>query len=118
MQVEQNCPKIRRRDPGSMLLSQIKVLAGNSASVSMERERPWASITFSGTRHRYMIDGSKIADLVTVQNLAKTLPDHEFTIPGHFVADILVTELSSGCLLVEALSIIDPIEYSDADTGG
>ena len=45
-----------------------------------------------------------------MQKLARALPDHEFAIPGHFVADLLIIERSATRLLVEALTIIDPLE--------
>ena len=102
-----------RKDPGSLLVRQIEALAGNRASVTLERERPWASITFSGTRHSFAIRWTDPADLAALQNLATTLPVHEFAIPGHFIADLLVTEQTETHLLVEALSIIDPVESND-----
>lgn len=98
-----------RRDPGSVLASQIEILAGDRASVMLERERPWASITFAGTRHSLTVNWTGAVDLADLDNLAKLLPAHEYSIPGHFVADILVTEQSKTRLLVEALSIIDPV---------
>ncbi len=99
-----------RRDPGSSLAGQIEALAGDRAVVTLQRERPWASITFSGTRHSLSIEWAGEADLAAVENLATVLPVHEFTIPGYFVADILITEQSTTHLLVEALSIVDPVE--------
>ena len=102
--------KSRRRDPGSLLSSQIESLAGDRASVTLKRERPWASITFAGTRHSLAVNWAAGTDPATVENLAEALPAHEFSIPGHFVADILVTEQSKTRLLVEALSIIDPVD--------
>lgn len=105
-------PKTRRRDPGSLLASQLEALAGSRARVTLKRERPWASITFSGTRHSFAVDWPGAAESGDMENLATALPDHEFAIPGYFVADILVTEQSEARLLVEALSIIDPIENS------
>ena len=102
----------RRRDPGSLLASQMEALAGGQVSVTLKRERPWASITFTGMRHSFAVDWAGATNPNEKENLAKTLPDHEFTIPGYFVADILVTEQSKERLLVEALSIIDPVERS------
>lgn len=102
--------KSHRRDPGSLLASQIEALTGGRAEVTLKRERPWASITFAGTRHRLAVDWTGATDLAVIENLARTLPDHEFSIPGYFVADILVTEQSKNQLLVEVLSIIDPVD--------
>jgi hypothetical protein len=100
------CP----RDPGWSLTRQIEALADGHARVILKRERPWASITFAGTRHSFAIDWEGAVDPDEIQKLAEALPDHEFSIPGHFVADMLVTDQSEMRLLVEALSIIDPLE--------
>tara|TARA_R110001606_G_scaffold43360_3_gene114910 strand:- start:8521 stop:8814 length:294 start_codon:yes stop_codon:yes gene_type:complete len=91
-----------------MIVSQIKALTGHHASVTLTRERPWASITFAGTRHSFAVDCSGDPETERMQNLVKALPDHEFAIPGYFVADILVTGQSEKQIFLEALSIIDP----------
>jgi hypothetical protein len=103
-------PKGCRRDPGSLLAGQLKTLVGDRAAVSLQRERTWASITFTGTRHCLAVDWADTADLTEIRKFAATLPDHEFIIPGYFIADILVTKQSKTQLLVEALSIIDPVD--------
>jgi len=110
MPVERARLKARPQSPGSLIARQIEALAGNRVSVTMKRERPWASITFAGTRHSFAVDWEGTAKPDVMHNLAKALADHEFAIPGYFVADILVTEQSDLQLLVEALSIIDPVE--------
>lgn len=57
------------------------------AEMHSSRERPWASVTFTGARHWFALSiGPARADAV-----AELLPDHEFEIPGHLVADIVVT---------------------------
>lgn len=102
--------KAHRQDAGSLLAGQIGAMTGDRASVTLKRERPWASITFAGTRHSLVVDWPGATGPGDMENLAKALPDHEFAIPGHFVADILVLEQSESRLVVEALSIIDPVE--------
>lgn len=110
MQDEHAPLKTSPRDPGSLLARQIEALAGGQARTTLKCERPWASITFAGTRHSFAIDWKDTIDTEEMQKLADALPDHEFSIPGHFVADMLVTEQSEMRLLVEALSIIDPVK--------
>jgi hypothetical protein len=57
------------------------------AEIPESRERPWASVTFTGARHWVALSvGPARADAV-----ASMLPDHEFDLPGHLVADIAVT---------------------------
>lgn len=56
------------------------------AEMRGSRERPWASVTFTGARHWFALSvGPARADFITT-----LLPDFEFDIPGHLVADISV----------------------------
>ena len=98
-----------------MIASQIAELTGDRASVTLQRERAWASITFVGTRYCLAIEWGDDTKPDTLNDLAQTLPDHEFTVPDYFVADILVTEQSELRLLVEALLIVDPVEVNRGD---
>ncbi len=99
-----------RQAPGSMIASQIKTLAGGKASVHLKRERTWASVTFSGIRHCFAIEWTDAADAAAVQELARLLPDHEFAVPGYFIADLVIMDQSESRLLVETLCIVDPVE--------
>ena len=57
------------------------------AEIPESRERPWASVTVTGARHWVSLSvGPARAD-----EIAAMLPDHEFDLPGHLVADIAVT---------------------------
>lgn len=100
-----------------MIASQIAALGDGRARVSLQRERAWASITFTGTRYCFVILCEDAAESDVIKNLPHILPDHEFAIPGYFVADILVTEQSGFRLLVEILLIIDPVERPWAPSG-
>ena len=100
----------RKQTPGAVLTAAIEALCGGRAVVTLVRERPWASITFSGTRHSINIIWQDGIDPAAMEDLIRILPVHEFAIPGHFVADLLITEQSGTRLLVEALTIIDPVE--------
>ena len=95
--------KIRRTDVGSLLLEQISALVGPS-HVKMIRERPWASITFSGTRHYVTIRQAVQESATLPPSFAEQLSEHEFDLPGHFVADMLFDEMT-----IEILTIIDPV---------
>lgn len=92
-----------------MLASQIAALTAGRTSVTLKRERAWASVTFAGTRYSFAIMGAAGTDPAMMENLIQVLPNHEFAIPGYFVADVLVTEQSGLRLLVEALLINDPV---------
>lgn len=100
------------RDPGTLMIRELEALTGGCASVTLIRERAWASITFAGTRYCFALEWADAAGPDALQKVAQILPDHEFAIPGYFVADILVTEQSESHLLVEALLITDPVDNS------
>ncbi len=109
MPVDATHLRARQRDPGSSIAEQIQALAGGRVRVILERERPWASITFTGTRHSFVIERTDATAPDDMDNLARALPEHEFAMRGYFLADILVTDQSEFRMLVEALSIIDPV---------
>lgn len=77
------------------------------AELRTARERPWASITFSGARHWLAI----LVRDADAEHLATSLAEAEFDLPGAFVADIAVTARlpdPGGCvLMIEALTVID-----------
>ncbi len=75
------------------------------AEIPDSRERPWASVTFTGARHWFSLSvGPARAD-----QIAARLPDAEFDLPGHLVADIVVTGTRSDgdrtILDIEALTV-------------
>ena len=109
MPVDATHPRARQRDPASSIADQIRALAGGRVRVTLERERPWASITFTGTRHSFVVERTDATTPDDMKNLARALPEHEFAMRAYFLADILVTNQSESRLLVEALSIIDPV---------
>ncbi|MEH6756906.1 MAG: hypothetical protein V7676_05290 [Parasphingorhabdus sp.] len=104
-------PKRRRRDTGVLLLEQIQRIVGLDFTVSMVRERPWASVTFSGTRHKVQIKRLAQTRSPAMTSWSRKIADHEFTLPGHFVADLLVVDETRQCnsFTLEILTIIDPV---------
>ncbi len=79
---------------------------------------PWASLTFSGTRHRLDIrlqgPGHAVADASV--HLRALLKEPELELPGHFLAEIEAIEtisdiqhegLTSLAIQVEALTIVE-----------
>ncbi len=57
------------------------------AEIPTSQERPWASVTFTGARHWVALSVGP----ARAAEIAALLPDHEFDLPGHLVADIVVT---------------------------
>ena len=99
-----------RQGPGLVIASQISALARGQAIVRLAGERPWASITFSGMRYSFEIERSADAEVSALQELVQFLPDHEFMIPGYFVADTVIRDQSRSRILVDILAIIDPVD--------
>lgn len=94
------------RRPWLALLSAVMRLAGAEANLLRHAERPWASVTFSGTRHTIALSFSGAAAIADGEAFIAVLPEHEFTIPGQLVADATVTSadhelLPEPCLTVE-----------------
>src|SRR3546814_12021946 len=55
---------------------------------SESRQTPWASATFSGARHRFVLHVPHIAR----KGELRALDEREFDLPGHVLADIVMDE--------------------------
>lgn len=100
-------PRPDQRGPWARLLTALLTLAGPHAEFRQHTERPWASVTFSGTRHTVTLAFDGIDAVERGEAYAAALPDHEFAIPGYIVADAAVialehSQLGSPGLVVEA----------------
>jgi hypothetical protein len=80
----------RTRRPWLHLLSAVMELAGPWAELLHHTERPWASITFSGSRHMITLVFEGLAGLEAGDIFIAALPEHEFAVPGQLVADAAV----------------------------
>lgn len=79
-----------RPTPGTRILRAVLELAGREAVLVSHAERPWASVTFSGSRQTFVLrfHGWEACD--GAEHLIAALPEHEFTLPGLLVADAMV----------------------------
>lgn len=107
----------RKRDTGTMLVAQIQEYLGAGPSVTLAREKPWSSITFSGIRYRLEIAGFDQSSRSSRDRLNK-LSEHEFSLPGQFVADLLIDldscrEDETPDVVVDILAIADPVSEKD-----
>ncbi len=81
------------------------------ATLSVIHERPWHSLTFSGSQIciSAILHSGYNAEFVT--RITQSLPEHEFELSGQLVADIAVIEMASGenpgRLMVDALLLDD-----------
>ncbi|HEY6814021.1 MAG TPA: hypothetical protein VI168_00645 [Croceibacterium sp.] len=86
-------PLHRRVAPADRLRESLLELAQHKATILTHSEKSWASLTFSGARHRLalLFDGAEAIE--AAERFIAFLPEHEFDILGHLVADATVTEV-------------------------
>ncbi|MBD3730410.1 MAG: hypothetical protein IE933_11960 [Sphingomonadales bacterium] len=70
------------------------MLGRGHAVIARHGEKPWASITFSGSRHTIALAFHGADAVAAGEELVAALPDHEFTIPGQIVADAQVVAVA------------------------
>lgn len=94
-------------DPHPKLIAALVVLSDDSAEALHACSRPWASVTFTGARHFIRL----VLPSTAADRLAERLEAHEFAIPGHLVADIMVASRHDAgdlaTLEIETLTIED-----------
>ena len=69
----------------------VLALANGLGTLVSHAEQPWASITFTGSRHRMRIVFDGVEAVEAGEKLVAELPDHEFALVGQLVADATVT---------------------------
>ena len=77
--------------PWMPLLSAVVALAGARVEMLRHLEKPWASVTFSGSRHRITLAFPGPQAVADGEAFIARLPEHEFAIRGHLVADASIT---------------------------
>jgi len=86
------------RRPGSCLLEAVLELAGSRADLVRHAERPWASITFSGTRHTVLLDYRGEEAIAEAETFIAALPEHQFDIAHQLVADAAIVAITQDAL--------------------
>lgn len=83
-------PRPVRRDCHGRLIAALVEKVGEDCVANDARLTSWASATFIGARHdvTLVLHGADAA--VRAEALAATLPDADFVLPGHIVADLAV----------------------------
>lgn len=109
--IRPSMPRPARRDCHGRLVSAIVAMAGDGAVLIEGTLRPWCSATFVGARHHLVIavGGEDAAERTGA--LAQALPDAEFRIPGHVIADLaveaIIADADQARLVLSVLSIED-----------
>ncbi len=99
----------RREQHAALVDRLICALRPANATLIRSSVIPWASATFAGERHIFNFSVAGIAASSHVESLAKDLGDMEFDLPGHLVADIMMSDVFEGqsftTMTVEALTV-------------
>jgi len=93
------------RRPWLQLLTAVLQLAGGKGELVRHAERPWASATFSGTRHTIALAFRGIDAVAAGEAFVASLPDHEFAISGQLVADATVASTEHQLVPEQMLSV-------------
>lgn len=86
------------RRPWLALLSALFDLAQGQAELVRHSERNWASATFAGTRHNVALAFNGTEAIAAAEALIEALPEHEFHLSGHIVADAAVISVEQTSL--------------------
>lgn len=81
-----------RADAAKALRPLLIDLLGGEAEMRAHRERPWASATFTGARHYWTFAVTGENHAARALRLEAILPEQEFSVRGHLIADALVTD--------------------------
>jgi hypothetical protein len=73
------------------LRNQLDALGQGYGRVLTHAEKAWASITFEGARHTFQVEFGGGEAVAAGEAFIAALPEHEFTVPGQFVAEAAVT---------------------------
>lgn len=79
-----------RADPLPRLLHQLMARAGGEARFAHVASRPWASALFQGRRHLVEMLLTGAAAEARADGFAAGLEDAQWSLAGHFVADITI----------------------------
>lgn len=84
-------PHVRR--PWLQLLAAVMELAGKQAELLRHTDSPWASVTFTGSRHSIALAFTGNDAAAQGEHFIAALPEHEFSVPRQIVADASVTSV-------------------------
>ena len=94
-----------RRTTADRVRTALLQLTGGAGTLIAHEEKPWASITFSGTRHEVVLEFCGADAVVGGEELIERLPDHDFRIPGQLVADATITAVDHRFGAMERLEV-------------
>ena len=96
---------LRVRRPWLQLLSAVMRLAGGRAELLRHSERPWASVTFSGTRHAIALSFTGAEAVEAGEAFIASLGEHEFAIARQVVIEAAVLSVDHEILPQPKLTV-------------
>lgn len=82
-----------KSNPHGRLMRALSALAGEGSELLSSSSTLWASATFSGARHEAALRLTGDGAHDRAEALADSLPEAEFALAGHIVADVTVEAL-------------------------
>lgn len=95
-----------RRCDADRLRAALLELAGGHGAVLAHEERAWASVTFTGARHRVSLEFTGSEAVAGGETLIAELPEHEFAIPRQLVADAAICTVEHRLLPEPSLRVV------------
>ena len=86
-------PKHARRTATVRLRDALMAVGDWHGQILTHSERPWTSITFSGTSHSLALLFAGDEAVAAGERFVEALGEHEFSIPGQLVADAAIREV-------------------------
>ncbi|MEG3165708.1 hypothetical protein U1701_14005 [Sphingomonas sp. PB2P19] len=86
-------PQDRGPDAGTLLIRALRTMGAEFAvRIDSIAGRPWASATFAGTRHVVRLSAPDVPD---VRSWLTSLPEAEFALRGHIIADLALDSIET-----------------------
>ena len=105
----------RARGVGARLVAELQALADGHGTLLEHRQRGWASVTFSGTRHELAFRFEGEEAVAGGEVLIAALSEHEFTIPRQLVADAMVVAVNHAMIPAPLMEIRCEVLMLDED---
>lgn len=105
----------RRLSVAERLLRELREIAGPLAQVISHRETPWASITFTGTRHTMVLRFAGSDAASDGERFVLMLPDHEFRLRSKLVADASIARVDHELLPAPLMEVECELLLLDQD---
>lgn len=82
-----------KSNPHGRLMRAFSAMAGVGSELLCSSSTGWASATFSGARHEAELRLAGVGAHEKAETLADYLPEAEFALAGHIVADVTIEGL-------------------------